>query len=408
MDIQALNNNWVAAGQHLSDLQNKAALLVNDDTTDVEAINSIKNEIAVAKAKRDLAKDNYERAVEDQAHAVLTDPEAGKQALDKEESDIKDKFVSDFVGMVKGSPEITNLVTSSTDESGNLIGLTIPQDIETTINTLKRQYDSLEQYVNVEHVGTPNGSRVFEKWSDVTPLQNLDAEDDEIADNDDPKLTTIKYLIKRYAGITTVTNTLLKDTAENILAWLSSWIAKKVVVTRNAAIIAQMNSVPTKPTLAKFDDIKDLALKGVDPAIRATSFFMTNTSGIAALAKVKDADGRYLLQHDVTQPENYLIEGKRVIEIADKWLPSVKGAMPLYFGDLKQAVTLFDRENMSLLSTNIGGGAFEKDLTKVRVIDRFDVVSTDAEAFVAGSFTTIADQPAKIVQQAAASGSTGE
>ena len=404
MDIQALNDAWVSAGQHLSDLQNKAALLVNDDAADVDAINSIKNDIEVAKAKRDLAKDNYDRVVEDQAHAVLNDPDAGKKPLNDEEVNIKDKFVKDFVGMMKNDPKVVNLVSSSTDENGNAIGLTIPQDIETAINTLKRQYDSLEQYVNVEKVGTPNGSRVFEKWSDITPLTNLDAEDGVIADNDDPKLSTVKYLIKRYAGITTVTNTLLKDTAENILAWLSSWIAKKVVVTRNTAIIAVMNAAPTKPTLATFDDIKKMALTAVDPAIRATSFFMTNTSGIAVLATVKDADGRYLLQRDVTQPENYMIEGKQVIEIADKWLPSNKGAMPLYFGDLKQAVTLFDRENMSLLSTNIGGGAFEKDLTKLRVIDRFDVKTTDADAFVAGSFTAIADQPAKTVQQAAAAG----
>ena len=49
---------------------------------------------------------------------------------------------------------------------------------------------------------------------------------------------------------------------------------------------------------------------------------------------------------------------------------------------------------MLFRSTNIGAGAFEKDLYKIRVIDRFDVVSTDSEAWVAGSFTTIADQPA--------------
>ncbi|MDY5164522.1 phage major capsid protein, partial [Leuconostoc falkenbergense] len=49
---------------------------------------------------------------------------------------------------------------------------------------------------------------------------------------------------------------------------------------------------------------------------------------------------------------------------------------------------------MSLLSTSIGAGAFEKDLTKIRVIDRFDVVATDTEAFVAGSFKAIADQTA--------------
>jgi len=52
---------------------------------------------------------------------------------------------------------------------------------------------------------------------------------------------------------------------------------------------------------------------------------------------------------------------------------------------------------MSLLSTNVGAGAFEKDQTKIRVIDRFDVQATDTEAFVAGSFTAIADQKANFV-----------
>ncbi len=74
-------------------------------------------------------------------------------------------------------------------------------------------------------------------------------------DNDDPKLSIIKYTIHRYAGITTATNSLLKDTADNILAWLSQWIAKKVVVTRNAKIIAAMNNAAKKPNLSKFDHL---------------------------------------------------------------------------------------------------------------------------------------------------------
>ncbi len=49
---------------------------------------------------------------------------------------------------------------------------------------------------------------------------------------------------------------------------------------------------------------------------------------------------------------------------------------------------------MSLVVTNIGAGAFERDQTKLRVIDRFDVQATDADAFVAGSFSAIADQHA--------------
>lgn len=397
--VNELNELWISAGHKVEDLNEKINAALNDDSFSAESFKELKAERDNAKARRDAL---HEQMIEAQAQAVVSMSDDEVEELTDKEKDIKDTFVKNFVSMVKGDPTILAQVSSDTDESGNQIGLTIPQDIRTTINKLVRRFDSLEQYVNKESVTTPTGSRVFEKWSDIKPLANLDAEDAAIGDNDDPKLTLVKYAIKRYAGITTATNTLLKDTAENILAWLSDWIAKKVVVTRNLKIIEAMDAVPAKPTITSFDDIKDLALKGVDPAIRSTSFFLTNTSGITELAKVKDAMGNYLLQRDVTQPDRYLIEGKQVVEIADKWLPSKSGNHPLYFGDLKQAVTLFDREHLSLLTTNIGAGAFEKDLTKIRVIDRFDVVTTDKEAFVAGSFKKVADQAGNIKTTAGA------
>lgn len=397
--VNELNELWISAGHKVEDLNEKINAALNDDSFSAESFKELKAERDNAKARRDAL---HEQMIEAQAQAVVSMSDDDVEELTDKEKDIKDTFVKNFVSMVKGDPTILAQVSSDTDESGNQIGLTIPQDIRTTINKLVRRFDSLEQYVNKESVTTPTGSRVFEKWSDIKPLANLDAEDAAIGDNDDPKLTLVKYAIKRYAGITTATNTLLKDTAENILAWLSDWIAKKVVVTRNLKIIEAMDAVPAKPTITSFDDIKNLALKGVDPAIRSTSFFLTNTSGITELAKVKDAMGNYLLQRDVTQPDRYLIEGKQVVEIADKWLPSKSGNHPLYFGDLKQAVTLFDREHLSLLTTNIGAGAFEKDLTKIRVIDRFDVVTTDKEAFVAGSFKKVADQAGNIKTTAGA------
>lgn len=401
VNINDLNEKWVNLGQKVSDLQNKAQLMVDDDATSAEDVADIQTKITNAIAKRDLA---HENLVQAQAENVVDDNVEPTPDLTPKENDLKKKFVDNFKGMIKGIPNVVNQIDSSTDANGNAIGLTIPQDIQTAIHTLVRQYDALEQYVNVESVSTLSGSRVYEKWSDVTPLANLDADDATIGDNDDPKLAIVKYLIKRYAGISTVTNTLLNDTAENILAWLSSWIAKKVVVTRNQAIIAVMNAVPKKPTVAKFDDIKDMVATAVDPAVATTSFFLTNVSGLAVLNKVKDAMGNYLLQPDPTQSDVKVIDGKQVKVLADRWLPDVSGTHPLYFGDLKQAVTLFDRQQMSLLSTNIGAGAFEKDLTKIRVIDRFDVEPTDTEAFVAGSFKDVANQTANFAASASAGG----
>lgn len=389
MNINELNDAWIASGQKVSDMDAKLSALVMDDSFDETKFKDLKAKRDNEALRRDAIKDQLE--IERMASKVMQTPD--KKLTPKEEN-LKDEFVNNFIGMIKGDPKVVNMVTSSVDENGDQAGLTIPADIQTTIHTLVRQYDALEQYVNHESVTTPSGSRVYEKWSDITPLANLDDESATIGDNDDPKLMVIKYLIKRYAGITTVTNTLLKDTAENILAWLSTWIARKVVVTRNKAIIGVMSKAPKKTTLAKFDDIVTMINTSVDPAIKTTSFLMTNTAGLNVLSQVKDAMGRYLLQPDPKQPDQYLLKGKRIIEVADRWLPDTGNAHPLYYGDLKQAVTLFDRENMSLLATNIGAGAFEKDLYKIRVIDRFDVVSTDSEAWVAGSFTTIADQPA--------------
>ena len=386
-----LHDLWVAQGDKVENFNEKLNVAMLDDSVTAEELQAIKNERDTAKMKRDMFKEQYTEA---RANEVVNMSEEDKKPLTKNEEEVKAGFVKDFKNLVRGRYQ--NLLDSKTDHSGSDAGLTIPQDIRTAIHTLVRQYDSLQEYVNVENVTTLTGSRVYEKWTDITGLANIDDEAGKIADIDDPKLSLIKYTIKRYAGISTVTNSLLADSAENILAWLSGWIAKKVVVTRNKAILEAIATLPTKPTLTKWDDIIDLQAK-VDPAIKQTSFFLTNTSGFTALKKVKNALGDYLMERDVKSPTGYSIAGFAVKEVADRWLANASGgAMPLYFGDLKQAVTLFDRQQMSLLSTNIGGGAFETDTTKVRVIDRFDVVATDTEAFVPASFKAIADQKGNI------------
>ncbi|MGE9995170.1 phage major capsid protein [Limosilactobacillus reuteri] len=389
MGINELNDAWIAKGQEVSDLNAKLNTAVLDDNFSKDKFAELKEQRDNLTAQRDAIKEQLDEA---RANEVFRMKDEDKKPLDNKQVDLKDKFVRDFKDMV----------TSGKTETGNA-GLTIPDDVQTTIHTLVRQYASLQNLVNVEHVTTPTGSRVYEKFSEIKPLANLDDETAQIGDNDDPELTTIKYLIKRYAGITTVTNTLLKDTAENILAWLSTWIARKVTVTRNQEILKVLDTASKKPTIANFDDIKDLQLNTLDPAIIATSSFVTNQSGFAVLAKVKDAQGRYMIQRDVTNPEQYQIGGKPVTVVADRWLPDISGSHPLYYGDFKQAVTLFDREDMSLLSTNIGAGSFEHDETKIRVIDRFDVEQVDGDAYAVASFKAVANQEATTP---AASGST--
>ena len=386
MNINQLKDAFDMAGQKVQDLEDERAQfaidLGNDDSShSVDDINKLNTSLKNAKMAQELAKSAYE-----DARANLNAEPVNKKPLPVKDGKpdaqaMKNQFVKDF----------KNLVTSGTTGTGNA-GLTIPEDIQLQIRTLTRSFTSLESLVNVENVTTSHGSRVYEKLADITPLKDLDDESALIGDNDDPELTVVKYLIHRYAGITTVTNTLLKDTVDNIIQWLVNWAAKKDVVTRNAKILEVMGKAPKKPTISQFDNIKDLENNTLDPAIESTSSFITNQSGYNILSKVKDAEGRYLMQPDVTSPDKYLIDGKPVIRIADKWLPDVSGSHPLYFGDLKQGITLFDRQQMQIDTTNVGAGSFEHDTTKLRFIDRFDVQLIDDGAFAAASFKTVANQ----------------
>lgn len=387
MNINQLKDAFDMSGQKVQDLEDKRAQIVIDLGKDetlhsIDEITKLNISLKNAKINQELAKSAYEDARANlNAEPVNKKPlpVTDKGNLDKDA--IKNQFVKEF----------KNMITSGTTGTGNG-GLTIPDDVQQQIRTLVRQQFALQSIVNVESVTTTHGSRTYEKLADITPLVELDDDGKAIGDNDDPELTVVKYLIHEYAGINTATNSLLKDTVANILQWLTNWIAKKVVVTRNLKILEVMDKAPKKPTIAKFDDVKDLENNTLDPAIESTSIFLTNQSGYNILSKLKDAEGRYLMQPDVTQPDRYLIDGKPVLRIADKWLPDVSGSHPLYFGDFKQAITLFDRENMELTTTNIGGGAFETNTTKVRVIDRFDVEMVDDGAIAVGSFKAVADQ----------------
>lgn len=388
-DVNKLNDAWVSAGQKVDDMNAKLNAAVLDDSFDKDAFKDMKDKRDNLAAQRDAIKDQLKGA---RALEVAKMDDKDKKPLSDKEKDMKKNFVKDFKNMIRGQ---YNAITSSTetDANGNG-GLTIPVDVQTAIHSSVRQFATLQNLVNVESVSTTSGSRVYEVLSDMTPMKKIDNEGDEIGEGDDPKLRLIKYAIDEYGAINTITNNLLKDSAENILAWLSNWIAKKVAVTRNVAIIDAMGKAGKKPTIAKFDDIKDLENNTLDPAIMTTSTFITNQSGYNILSKVKDAEGRYMLQRDVTQADTYLLDGKPITVVADKWLPDISGSHPLYYGDLKQGITLYDREHMSLFTTNVGAGAFEHNTTKVRCIDRFDVEVIDDGAWATASFKTVADQTA--------------
>jgi HK97 family phage major capsid protein len=291
------------------------------------------------------------------------------------------------------------------DESGESDGgFTVPQDINTDIQELRRTENDLELYVNREPVNTLSGSRVIEIDADSTPWEDVD-EGEEFPEESTPKFKQIKYKVGKKGGILKTTRELLQDTAENILAYLNKWIAKKSRATRNAAILKKLNEITggKEIAVASFDDFKDVFNVTLDASIAPTSIVLTNQDGFNYLDKLKDRDGNYIMQPDVTDKTKMLLFGRYPIHVvSNKTLKSenvLKGGTgedkdtvtgykyPVFMGDLKEAITLFDREKITVELSTEAGDLWAKDLTGIKVRDRFDVQAVDEAAVVKGIIT---------------------
>lgn len=279
--------------------------------------------------------------------------------------------------------EILNAMSEGSDEDG---GLTVPKDIKTKIKELRRSEDALETLVNVEHVTTNSGSRVIEREADQTPFDNVD-EAAEFRDVSTPQFENVDYKIKKKGGILKVTQELLSDTAENIMNYLKKWIAKKAKATRNFMIIAKIKEIckGLEVTVTGLDSLKDIFNVMLDPAIALGAVVVTNQSGFNFLDKLKDEKGNYILQKDPTQPTRRLLFGVYPVKVlSNKTLKNVDGKAPIICGDLKEAITIFDRETLTIDISNLAAGMWERDQTGIKVRERLDIQTVDADAVVMG------------------------
>lgn len=274
--------------------------------------------------------------------------------------------------------------------AGEAGGFIVPTDEQTKINELKRALNPLSALVRVENVNTMSGTRVLEKASDMTPFASV-AELAAISEIDGPKFTQVKYAIKKFAGILPISEELLADSDQNLLAYVNGWLAKKSVATENAQILAVLKTL-TKAPLTNLDGIKEIMNVTLDPTISLMSSVLTNQDGFNFLDKQKDTDGRYLLQPNPLDSTQKLLFGKPVTVVSNKVLPtdaSVASAKkaPVIIGSFTDAVVLFDRQATTLTGTSVGGDAWKRDSYDVKAVTRIDVQKFDDKAVVFGELT---------------------
>ena len=313
-------------------------------------------------------------------------PEKTPEPKDKVE--YKDIFLKAFKGKKLTEAEASVMdqykaaLSSNTGEDGGFI---IPQDIQTRIIELKRGLPILENYINVEPVSTLTGSRVVEKYADIVPFATF-AEGDDVATATAPQFVNVPYTITDKGGILPVPNNLMSDTDQNLMSYLQKWLLRKSIATRNAMIVTKLKTL-APVAITDFDEIKEALNVTLDPMLAVGAIIVTNQDGYNYLDTLRDAEGEYILKTDVTNPSVKTIEGKPVVVISNKQLPTVATKAPIFMGDLKEFCTIFDRQQMSLLATQFGGTAFAKNRTDIRAIVRDDIQIVDSSAVVYGQIT---------------------
>lgn len=354
----------------------------------IEDAANAKGELKDLQAQFDLLYDLEQDKLED----IQQKAEAGTA---KKATDQTKKITGAFVNAIKAAigrgelseddKEILNSMNEGKDEDG---GLTVPKDIRTAVRELRRSEDALETLVNVERVTTLSGSRVIERYADQTPFDNVD-EAAEFPEVSTPQFEKIEYKVKKKGGILKITQELLSDTAENIIGHLKRWIARKAKATRNFMIVAKIREITkdAEVTVSGLDDLKRIFNILLDPAIALSACVVTNQDGYNWLDTLKDKDGKYIMQPDPTKPMSALLFGRYPVKkVSNKTLPSTETEggykVPIVCGDLKEAITIFDRETLTIDISSTAGELWKTDQTGIKVRERLDIQSVDEEAVI--------------------------
>lgn len=269
-------------------------------------------------------------------------------------------------------------------------GYTVPEDISTAVQRYREAAFSLRDLISVETVYTESGARTFLKRNTKTGFQTVAEAAATQALGEEPEFERLTYTIVKRSGYMQVTKELLEDTDADIQAIVLEWLADEDRVTWNKLVTAAIKGAAATTNITTFDDIRDIINVTLGSTFKHTSTIVTNDSGMAYLDKLKDGNGKQLLQPSYSDPTkqyiNFIGTLVPIKSIPNKDLPNNVDKIPFIIGDLKEGISGFERRSFTIdittEATVNGVSAFENELVFFKGSERNDVEVRDKEAFV--------------------------
>lgn len=281
--------------------------------------------------------------------------------------------------------EKTALITGANSENGE--SYLVPDDVKAEINELRKTYVSARDIVNVETTDALAGSVNYESG---TPAGLADFDDgDAITEESGIAFVLKRFTIAWKGKLIPVSRILLGAAKASLMAYLNRWFVKNATITENAKIFdtlkAGYNS-GTPKALSGWKALKKSINVDLDPSCKINGIIVTNQSGFAALDEEEDANGRPILQQNPANPTEKLFQGLPVKVYPDTHLANIDAThFPVIYGDTKAGATFVEHQNLEFaISEHF---LFNKNQNCLRVLEGFDVMSTDTSAYIYGSFT---------------------
>lgn len=222
------------------------------------------------------------------------------------------------------------------------ISVTIPEEVIYPPEKEVYTETDLEQYVNVINVTTSSGTYPVQKRQ--TAVMSTTEELDENPELAKPQFENVTWKVNTYRGMILISEEAIDDSAVDILDLVGTDILRQKINTTTKAIADLLKSYQAEE-LQTLDDIKTIINTKIDVTYDVSIFVTQSLYDL--LDRLKDNDGRYLLQEDITAPSGKKLFGKPLIVVRDDILGNAVGDHCLFIGDMKAAITMFKRKDIN-------------------------------------------------------------
>lgn len=249
--------------------------------------------------------------------------------------------IRSFEDYIRAKGEVRDGLTTA----ANSAGVVVPSEVIGEVFDLKRAEYNLAQYATVKPVS--NGQGKYPVATNQTAVLATKEELAQIVDVDADMFTQVQYAVATRAGKIALSNEVVEDAAVDVVAEVKAQLKKLVDNTDNKHIIDLLKGFTKVDVTAvdTFDQLKRVNNVELDPALNKT--VIVNQDTFQYLDTVKDKEGRYLLQPDVTAPSGFSLFGNPVVVVSNKlFTPTTEDTLPMIFGDIEQSVFVARRNQV--------------------------------------------------------------